>query len=498
MSAELKVKNIGPVEELEASLPEGGAITMLVGPNDSGKTVVLESVGKCCGGSQTVTKREGSLHGEMSVFGTTLKVTGRPRLLGDLTVDTIEGKFDISDLIDPSVKDPAKADAVRIKAMLAIKDAGVSIDALKAVVGEKFASLITTKVTQADNLPDGVAILKRGLQEAARDSETEATNLTGQATAKRATADGVDMDAESDASTLQESLESAIRHNATVKQQIVSAREAKQTRLDTQATLNAALSAHEGPTVEAAVAAVTSAGTVLDNAQDRLAAAKKQLSIAETDTAECKRLYDTAVDRRTVAVEHDANIGLLRSAIADAGKLPDPGEAAVEAATKAVDAARIASDEGVRIRDAKQATTEAETCITHAETHTKEAKQLRDRAGELDKVLTDAIQSKNIFAVTDSKGNTRLATNVPQRGQVYFHERSRGTRASMAVDEAIGSMEAGKRSLILLRQDLWEGLDEDNRASLDSHCRERGVNILTAEASRVAGEKLHAVVWKAK
>ncbi len=319
----LNSEDIGPTKELEASLPDGGGITVLLGPNDCGKTEILRGVNRACGGTDTVTARDGALKGTLSVAGVELTVSSRIRTVGKLEVETIVGKYELSDLIDPPIKDPVKADAVRIKVMLGIKDATVSTEALQAAIGEDLAYLISDKVLKSDNLVDGVAILRRDLQAAARDSETEAENARGRAKGLRQQAEGIDLDAVTDATVLQDTLEAAISHNAQIGQQRTSAQEAEQTRLESRCSLDAALAGYIGPSIEEAEVDAGEVSNSLREAREKLKVAQDYVAICQTNATAAETAVHSAQQTHTT-------VATLRDAVASSRNLENPTDEAIE------------------------------------------------------------------------------------------------------------------------------------------------------------------------
>jgi hypothetical protein len=62
------------------------------------------------------------------------------RLTGDLNVDSLEGKFDFSDLVHPEAKDPETRDKIRIKALLSLTGAEADPSIFYDLVGGRRSS----------------------------------------------------------------------------------------------------------------------------------------------------------------------------------------------------------------------------------------------------------------------------------------------------------------------------------------------------------------------
>lgn len=118
----LEVINVGPVKSAKIPLPAGGGVVVLRGPNGSGKSTILEGAKRVLGGeSGPLTPTDGAKRGIVSLGDAKLSVTPRRTATsGELEVSSIEGRFDVSDLIDPGIKDPERADVARLKALVAL------------------------------------------------------------------------------------------------------------------------------------------------------------------------------------------------------------------------------------------------------------------------------------------------------------------------------------------------------------------------------------------
>ena len=108
----VSIKDIGPVKSLTLSIPDTGGICVLRARNGAGKTKALEAVNSLISGNGSLECRDGSLRGEISGFGAKIAVGRSTRRSGELEVTGLEGRFDISMLIDPGLKSPDAADCL--------------------------------------------------------------------------------------------------------------------------------------------------------------------------------------------------------------------------------------------------------------------------------------------------------------------------------------------------------------------------------------------------
>ena len=122
----LIVKNIGPVFELALPVPEQGGLVILRGANGVGKTKTLEAVQALVTGRGSLAARDGQVRGEVVGWGARLSVARSTRRTGELAVTSLEGRMDITELVDPGIRELMAADARRIKALIGLS--GVKAD----------------------------------------------------------------------------------------------------------------------------------------------------------------------------------------------------------------------------------------------------------------------------------------------------------------------------------------------------------------------------------
>jgi hypothetical protein len=126
-------------------------------------------------------------------------------------------------------------------------------------------------------------------------------------------------------------------------------------------------------------------------------------------------------------------------------------EEAFATASQAVTEARAAIEQGVLIREAREAKARADQFAGLASQLRADAERLRDAAKATDTVLSDAVASDTLW-VEDG----RLMVKHDARGKCPFGP---------------------------IPQHAYEGLDPDNRRLIHETARELRVNILTAEAA---------------
>ena len=178
---EIEIMDIGPVERLTIPIPEEGGVVCLVGSNGSGKSLACQAVQALLGNGKPVS-RDGSLGATVQGLGARLTVGRRASRSGELEIAHLEGQ-DPSLLVDPGLKDPAAADAQRIRTLLTLARAEVDPLEFAALVGgeNQLRELCRESSLAERDIPAMAAAIKRDLEAAARKYESESKNLGARA-----------------------------------------------------------------------------------------------------------------------------------------------------------------------------------------------------------------------------------------------------------------------------------------------------------------------------
>lgn len=576
---QITLTNVGPIEHISIPFPSAGKIVVLRGRNGAGKSTALEHVENAISGNGKGNVRDGAASGSVEACGITLKLGRSTRRSGELAVEALEGKFNISDLIDPGFIDAKAADARRIKAFAQIQKVLPSADLFYDLAGgrERLEKVCRPASLQSDDLVQMAERIKADLQDAAKREEDQAVHAEGRATGAKAAANGVDLTAECDAAKLAADLNAAIREEARLKADAEAAAKSQRATQLARDQLADAEAEYSGPSLADAIAAeekakaaqVTAEGPAKELAADlqqakhkaelaeqkRLATKKQatedqqrfeslQISVREaehkvesleqqlalarqdlakleaqrsdlqtaaalsredltdatkeaTDAAEdCKEIESllqshnqanelacqavaAAVAARKTAEAHEAAMKKWREQL-NTVQVAAPTDEELAAAAQRVAACNAACEQGALIRKAREQVAEAEKHIKVASGHRKAAQELRDAAKGTDDVLSNIVQQSGSQLRVEAG---RLVLDTPRRGKTFFHELSAGERAKIAIDIGIDAMpKTNKPGVIVISQEIFEGLDPVNRDALAAHIAERGVGILTAEA----------------
>lgn len=479
----VKITNRGPIEYLEIPLPEGGGITVMRGGNGSGKSASLAVTQELATGvpAEEYDRRDGARAGTTEGLGVTVRlVRQRRRDEGDgLAVVALSGT-DPSLLVDPGLKDPAKADASRIRTLVRLAGIELTAASFEAVgVDPEVARLADG---HADPLEASQAV-RRGLHAVARQVEDEAKGLRGRLDGMTAHLDEDIKDGETDQGVLDSALQGAQEALAEAKARRAAGLEREQAALEAQESLQGL----DEVDVAAVNARVAETERALEDARVAHLRATEALAAAEQADHEAK-VDQSAAMRIQQAREAAEN------AIA-AGQLDFPDEDQVEQLEAARDDALAAIEHAVVLRQRAEMTNECDELAEQVERLESAAEAHREAAGQVDAVLSSTLGDGNLAAYDFTLDGGRLCVHTEARGETLFAELSMGERYAIALDLALLAVDpdAAMDALLVLRQEAWEGLDPSNRAKLDTIARERGVVILTAEAT---GGELRAEVFE--
>ena len=480
-SETIELKNIGPVEAVSIPLPAGGGITVLRGPNDCGKTYSLDAVGRIAGGSQKIEPRDGQPNrGEVSMGDTiSLRVGKTTRLIGEAEVLSIEGKLSISDLVEPRIKDPVAADKARTKALCRLTGAKAEPTAFFGddVGRERFTAVVTSEAMQQDDLVEMQRMIKRDFDAAARKAEDDAKKAEGEAQAAAAAIEGMDLKAPCDSAALQGKLEEAITTATGLRNRAEAAKESAKAVAEATEAAERAMTEYKGLPAPEAAEARQAAEKSLAEATRQEEAARNALASAKELTQKALGVRDLAEEKLQAAEQHAETIAKWQATI-DAGRVEGPTEQEIIDADLATQEARQAVEQGARIRDGHIHAKRREASQQAATAARRDADTLRQAGRDSEAVLAEVVSAEGLTLV-----DGRWCTEQEGRGRVFYSDRSRGTRAAMAIGLVAKTLRAtgAGPALVPLPQELWEGLDADNRAKLLKACVDLTINVVTAE-----------------
>ncbi len=127
----IEIDHVGPVRHLTIPIPEQGGVVVLRGRNGSGKTTVLDGVESLYNKSarKGLRPNDAAPSGSVEGLGVTVRLGRSNTVTGELVCESLDGRVDPSQLVDPGIKDPLAADSRRLATLIRL--AGVTITADK-------------------------------------------------------------------------------------------------------------------------------------------------------------------------------------------------------------------------------------------------------------------------------------------------------------------------------------------------------------------------------
>lgn len=483
----LTVKNIGPIHEQLVVIPEDrpGGVILFRGENGSGKSTLISAARAILGGQVRLYPREiqvedGIAHakGEVKLGGRTLTVDGRQTKKGELdeSIGTIEGRFDLFDLIAPAYDEQETRDAARVKALLDITGAKGDVTLFHDLVGSKEAmdALLTVKEQGTSDLVALAKKVKGALERKARDAETVADTAATNANTAKAAADGVDITKPDDADALTTALTEATTNATKLKQQrntyIAAKAQAEQARGKLAEYEKTAVSVTE---IECRLAEASATAKEAVNLVGEL---RRKLADAEMAYEKAAARVTSLTQTMDAAQSAERAVEGWRKQIAEFENLPHPDDATIVLAETRCQEAREALEDGCVIRRAKEKLKESEAHAAKAEAAKKEAAKYRELAAAVFMVLSKQIPEGPLYF-----DDGQLVIDTDDRKAEPFDRLSDGERGKIAAQYAIDAV--GEGGFVCLPQACWDGLSPAGKKWLAEYSESHEVWTFTGEAA---------------
>lgn len=477
----VEIENVGPIERLTVPLPPSGVV-VLHGRNGAGKSHALAALDSLVSGRGKLPCRDGARRGMVEGVGARLSIGRSTRRTGEAEVATLEGRFDISQLVDPGLKDSEAADKARIKALIQLSGAKADAAEFAALLpeGVSLGSLVEAAEQSADPVTLAAQI-KRALESQARSQEKIAAEKRTEATAIRQNAGGVD-DAGPSLKETEAAIQEALLAEQAVKQKAASVAE----QIAAATNARKALAGMQAADTEDAAAVATRLGDAIAQV-DAWAAQKSDLhrkkAEIEQRLREVDRQEQAAKDTVTglelqldTAKRRATRTQVLENVIAAA---PEPvPQAEIDAASERLAEAKGRYGLAVQADNARKALEKANNVLEAATAATRRADQLRNAGRALDDVLSGMVGK-----VTDALKVAGGQLVVAATGEP-FDRLSHGEGWRIALEIAANMV--GQGGIVVVPQEAWEGQDPINRAEIGEIARQVGILIVTAECAENA------------
>lgn len=480
----IEITDVGPIVELPIPVPEGGGVVVLHGDNGAGKTIALQCVGAVLGSGERLSVRDAQPRGsvETSGLGTGVRITvGRStRRTGELEATTLEGQFDVAEIVDPGIADPAAADLRRIKALLRMRGLKIASSVFYDLVGgkEAFDGIVSARSTEGTEPVEMAARVKRDFEAAARKRAERADMALKEVAALRAGYEDMDLSVPHDEAELQEELEAALIDRAAadalseaVADQRTAAAKARDDLGDAEESYEGPISTESKVVYDAAHGAIAVLEKALDDLREQTRQAAADLEVAKVTREMRMRAHANAVAHERAIAGWNKTIQAAEKASAN----PEALDADYREASERAETARKAIEIGVLVRKAVEHKEQSEFAAARAKQHQQDSDKFRSAAHGVDDVLSELVACASLTV----KPGGRLFTPTT-RGETLFGELSEGERWKLALDWATDAV--GEGGLLWASQEAWQGLDHDNRRLIAERVRESQVVMITAEA----------------
>lgn len=462
----IKISNIGPIANAAIQIPEDGGVVVLRGRNGSGKSIALEAVNAAVSGKGKPPLKDLAKQGSIQAAGVNLTVGRTVRRAGELEVNTLEGRLSVADLVDPGIADHIRADATRIKALVGLSGAAIDPGDLHGFPENLLDGL------SLDDPVSAMAELKKRLNIGANEYEKLSTK---DESAAQALLDAISEEIGSsiDTAKAQERVTLALRTvDALAKQAILSVESEKRNK-----------AARERLALIPAVdvdAAQREAARLEDVTTEKKALALKLKSEYEAALADYKASVvakDTAAATAYSAADQAKLRAELERQISESTIKP-PSAEEMMASDAELSAAKAEQTLAAQQQALAHQKSKAEELAVSAQEYAQEAAELRRKAKQTDEVLSEIVSTLPGCPLTVVDGKLSVQT---RRGPTFYAELSMGERWRIALDIAIAAV--GEGGLLVIPQEAWEGLDQQNREAIAKQAKAARVVILTAECA---------------
>lgn len=467
---DITIQNIGPIEQVKIPIPEHGGVIVLKGRNGSGKTHALEAVESVLSGDGKLSVRDGEAVGLVNGLGCVITVGRQTKRAGELEVEEVQSRFNISKLIDPRINEELAADAARMKALLRLLDVDSDPKHFYALVGSKdeFEKVVPIDRLDTSDIVNMAGQVKRFIEAEARKDESIADETAAKIKTITEDVASIDVTQEHNEAFLKSQYETAVN----IKSELKARQEANQKAIQNATQAELALQELQGKgyisTVEEAERQLGHDEMRVDSEREIFLAAESKYKDALTDREKSKERLQYA---KTVSATIQKWQEMINK-VKNVRTIPDEE---IKTAEAQVDSANAAISTGVLIR---RALSQIEICNREKEkhlAHIAKAEKLRAAAGNIDNVLSSLIKTPKLKVA-----GGRLVTPTKRSNATFFSELSAGEKWRIAIE--LTASVVGEGGLMVAEQDAWQDLDEANRKEVAETCKANDVVLLTAQA----------------
>lgn len=481
MTATIDLENVGPIEHLSIPIPEKGGLVVLSGGNGRGKSHAINAVESLYSKDSRKQLRhsDGTPSGKVTGLGVTIRLGRSNTVKGELVCEALDGRVDPSMLVDPGLKDPMAADTKRLTTLVRL--AGIRVSP-----GD-WAAAIPTDAVELEHLVSADPVetadrIRRKLHDAALARERIAENKLNESRTLENAIAGIDLQAESDRTKLQ----SAFEHASAYYGKAIADRENRLKHQRDKLAARELLMANAARAIdlESAEHNVLATKGVIE---DKIGQAQQmEQTIVELQSRQ-KLLFREIEQSEALLKQQQERVELAKeqanqiaqwTAIVEGDELEPVTDAEIAHIEAAKNEAAQAMERGETIRRAQLQADQAARLAAESEDIAETAAKLRDLARSTDSILEQALVTAGFGSIKVYEGRLCVESD---RGLEPFSELSHGERWRYALDLAAAGLPKG--SVLPVCQEAFESLDTENRRFVHNLAVERGLVIITAEAT---------------
>lgn len=480
----IEIDHVGPIERLTIPVPEAGGVVLLKGRNGSGKSHALAGVQSLNDAAvrRTLRPQDGAVAGTIEGLGVRVRLGRSNTARGELVVTSLDSSLDPGGFVDPGLKDPELADARRLQVLARLANIKVAREEWLAMLGGVVGVEVLGIGPEDLDSDDCVATadkLRRRLHDHARRIEQEINRL-------QAAADAAGLGLPDD---LPESvnIDAAHQKAAEALSRVADLKRQQQQACEALARIQQAkdsISAIQLPAIDELERTLEAERVSAQRWGSERALIRQQIEELSVKLASLDRvLEDSGKEERRLLQQidearkmHKRVKHLTAIVSADPPKQIDQDEIAAAELERAK--AKIEVEEAIKLRDAIERKRDWQRKVDEIKHQRKVAEKIRDIARSTDTAIERALVGSGFTGVSIVQGRLCVKTD---RGTEPVSELSHGERWRLALD--IASRGLGKGALLAVCQEAWESLDPTNRRAVAEMARERGIVLVTAEAS---------------
>lgn len=450
--------------------PADGGVVILSGSNGIGKSHILSALGRLVTGKGDVAVSDDADKATAEWGSARLTVGKRSTISGELQVLAMDG-LNVSDFVDPGLKDPLAADAARIRKLLLLSGARVGVAGFHDLLGgkEAFEAIVPDVADDPDPCKLAAAI-KRQIESAARTVESQAEAALANAKAQTPLYADVDLDDEHDDDKLRREWDAARAADIRIGERERAAEYADSLIAQARESLAAEVAAYaDGPTIQRANEALSLAAAQLGAADQAVETAQAALDRAYAEQAKIRERCKAADLFQKNADKHAATVANWQKQI-DTPRVTAPTAAEVAEVAKSSEFAKYRYDRGGVIRAAIKAKAEHDRLGDASLAATVKAKQLREAAAGTEDILTGLVAKLGMpFSVR--KG--RLCYKTDRDDHEIVSDLSHGERVKLGIDIVVNSIPKGGtlRPCLILDGVHWSALQPSVQNEVNLHAK---------------------------